>query len=108
MAAEILFVHTAVDDRPAAKKMARELLKKKLAGCINVGSPVTSYYCWEGKKEETTEYPLLIKTTPEKVEELKNWLAENHPYDCPEIVSTPVEDVNENYLAWLEQQVNLS
>lgn len=105
MSSELVFVHTTVEKEEEAQRLARELLEENLAGCINVGSPVTSFYCWQGNQQETTEYPLLIKTTAENISKLEDWLKNNHPYDCPEIVVTSVEDVNDAYLNWLRGQV---
>ncbi len=101
----MIIVHTAVESESEAHRLARQLLAENLAGCVNVGSPVLSFYHWEGQEQETEELPLLIKTIAEKQAEIKNWLRENHPYDCPEIAITTVEDVNSSYLDWLREQV---
>ncbi len=101
----MIIVHTAVGSEAEAYSLARELLAGNLAGCVNVGSPVRSFYRWEGQKQETEELPLLIKTTAEKQAEIKSWLRDNHPYDCPEIAITTVGDVNSSYLDWLREQV---
>ena len=42
--------------------MGRELVKSKLAACVNVIPNLTSIYEWEGKIEEDSECLLMIKT----------------------------------------------
>jgi len=47
------------------RRIALELLKEKVAACVNMVSGVHSSYWWEGKLEEAEEDLLLIKTADE-------------------------------------------
>src|SRR5579863_8933698 len=58
-----LLVITNLPDRPAAEKMARELVERRLAACVNLMSPCHSVYHWQGAIETADEVPLFIKTT---------------------------------------------
>ena len=49
--------------RTEARKVARAILTKKLAACVNIVSGLESHYWWQGKLETAREYLLLIKTT---------------------------------------------
>jgi len=49
-----------------AQKIARELVERRVAACVNIVSPIQSVYRWQGKVESATEWLLLIKTTAER------------------------------------------
>jgi periplasmic divalent cation tolerance protein len=80
------------------------LLRRRIAACVNVLSPATSFYRWEGREEEATEIPVLIKSTRERYAELEREIRALHPYDLPEIIAFPVEEGLENYLGWVEDE----
>ena len=50
--------------------LSRELVRLRLAACVNVLSPATSFYRWEGRDEEASEVPVLIKSTRERYPDL--------------------------------------
>lgn len=78
----------------------------RLAACVNVLSPATSFYRWEGREEQATEVPVLIKSTRERYAELEAAILEVHPYSVPEIVAWPMERGLAAYLAWVEEQTH--
>jgi periplasmic divalent cation tolerance protein len=84
------------------KQFIYRILGSKLAMCVNKINYVKSYYIWEGKIKSDNEKILLIKTSDEKVKELKDFLEKNHPYDVPEIIELNPSDVNESYLNWIK------
>ena len=49
--------------RTEARKLARAVLTKKLAACVNILDGAESHYWWQGKLEHAKECLLLIKTT---------------------------------------------
>ena len=84
------------------RKIARSVVKKQLAACVNIVlSPVNSIYRWEGKVEVTHEYLMLIKSTAQRYAELEKEIVKLHSYDVPEIVALPVAGGLPEYLAWL-------
>ena len=56
-------VLTNLPDSDSAFNLARAVVQLRLAACANVLAPATSFYRWEGRDEEATEYPVLIKST---------------------------------------------
>ena len=84
-------LYTTVSSSEEAQTLARGILEGKLAACVNISSPLSSLYVWEGKVEEATEYSLLIKTSSAKGLALKEWLLANHPYDIPAILMWSAE-----------------
>jgi|SRR5690348_3451370 periplasmic divalent cation tolerance protein len=95
----ILVMTTAPEDE--AEKIARTLVEERLAACVNVHSPMTSFYWWKGKIERDTESQVVIKTTRDRLEALANRLSELHPYELPEFLVVPVAWGTEGYLEWV-------
>lgn len=94
---------TTIDDKSIAKKIANELLDKKLASCIQISGPVTSNYSWENKIECTEEYMCIIKTRDSLYKEIEQLIIEIHPYEVPEIISTKILDGSQSYLEWMDK-----
>lgn len=89
----------------AAEGIARALVQERLAACVNRIGPVLSAYRWQGAVEQAEEVLLAIKTSAARYPELERRLRELHPYDCPEILSTPVDAGLPAYLDWLRASV---
>jgi periplasmic divalent cation tolerance protein len=99
----VIAVLTNLPDSDSAFNLARELVQLRLAACANVLAPATSFYVWEGKAEQATEFPVLIKTSAERYGAVETAIRERHPYSLPEIISWPVERGLPEYLRWVEQ-----
>ena len=87
-------------NKTITKKIANQLVKKKLAACVNI-SKIDSVYSWKGKIQNDSEYLAFFKTTKKNEKILKNELKKLHPYDIPEIVEIKVNSMNKSYLDWL-------
>jgi periplasmic divalent cation tolerance protein len=88
-----------------ARKLARALVEKQLAACVNIVPQIESVYYWKGKVETSTEFLLLIKTTAGAFDELRDVLTELHSYDVPECIEIAIEDGSAAYLAWIGESV---
>src|SRR5262249_51805303 len=91
--------------RAEARKIAKALLKKKLAACVNIVDWVESHYWWKGKQEKAREFLLLIKTTQLRVAEVTSEVQSLHSYEVPEIVFVPFAAGERDYLKWLGESV---
>ena len=100
----VIAVLTNLPDSESAFNLAREVVKLRLAACANVLAPATSFYRWEGRDEQATEYPVLIKSTRERYPRLEQAIRERHPYELPEIIAWPIETGSAEYLAWVERE----
>ena len=87
-------------DKTSITKIANQLVKKKLAACVNI-MKISSVYSWKGKIENQPEYLALFKTTKKNQPVLKKELKKLHPYDIPEIAEINVDSINQSYLKWL-------
>ena len=88
-----------------AERIARSLVEKGVAACVNVVPGVVSFYRWKGRLERDAEVLLVIKTRGERFEELKAALLAEHPYEVPELVALPIAAGHERYLEWLADSV---
>lgn len=88
-----------------ARKIARHLIEKQLAACVNIVPRVESIYRWQGKVESSAEWLLLIKTTAERFPAVRDAIRELHSYELPECVAISVEDGSTDYLQWIEDSL---
>ncbi|HMA99043.1 MAG TPA: divalent-cation tolerance protein CutA [Wenzhouxiangella sp.] len=98
----LLVAMTTCADDESAERLARGLVENRLAACVSVGSPVLSVYPWQGEIHADKEVPLTIKTAPDRVAALKDFIAKHHGYDVPELLIVPVTDGADSYLQWAE------
>ncbi len=98
---DTLLVLTNTPDLTTAKDLARMLVERRLAACVNILPNVQSIYRWQGEIESADEIPLLIKTTTERYPALQAAIAEAHPYAVPEIIALPITKGLPAYLRWV-------
>ena len=84
-----------------AAEIARALVEERLAACGNVLAGVRSIYRWEGKVQDDQEVLLLLKTTRDRFEALRERVVALHPYQVPEVIALAVETGSAPYLAWI-------
>ena len=102
---EFVVVFCTCRDQQEALHIANALVERRLAACVNVLPGVQSLYRWEEKIEVDSEHLLLIKTTEERFETLRDAIAEMHSYETPEILAVPVAGGSDKYLAWIRESV---
>lgn len=86
-----------------AEKIARSLVKKGLAACVNIVAGVKSIFKWKGEIETGNELLLLAKTRESLFPELIDEVKALHSYDVPEIIAIPIVKGNKEYLKWVEE-----
>jgi periplasmic divalent cation tolerance protein len=100
-----LLVLTSVGADFDARALAHALVEARLAACVNIVERLHSVYRWEGRVMDDAEQLLLIKTTDERVDALREELMQRHPYDVPEFVVLAIESTSDAYGAWLFDSV---
>jgi periplasmic divalent cation tolerance protein len=88
------------------EKIARTLLEKKLAACVNIVSGARSIYRWKGKVEEATEWLLIIKSRRPLFDALRAALEAAHSYEVPEVLALHVLAGSHGYLDWLDRETS--
>lgn len=104
MPSEARVVLCTVPSAEVGEQLARLLVEARLAACVNIIAGVRSIYRWEGEICEDGEHLLVVKTQQDRVQALRERLAEAHPYSCPEIIALEVSAGHLPYLEWIGQQ----
>jgi len=85
-----------------AARIARAVVSRKLAACVNIlRTPLHSVYRWKGKLEEAREVLLMIKSSRARLVALRREVERLHGYDIPEFLVIPIAAGSRRYLAWL-------
>ncbi len=100
---EFVTILTTTDGKANADVLARTLVERKLAACVQVVGPIESTYRWKGKMETAAEWLCVIKTRSTLYEKVEQTIRENHPYEVPEIVALPIVQGSQSYLDWIGQ-----
>ena len=100
---DFVAVTTTVDGEDAAAALAGNIVKGRLAACVQC-LPVQSTYWWKGKIETSAEVLLVAKTREPLATKLIAFIKEEHSYEVPEIVVTPIEDGLPAYLDWIREE----
>ena len=98
-------VLVTASDLEECRKIARALVEKRLAACVNISAPVQSIYRWEGKVADEREYMMMIKTSRRLFGELQSEIGHLHSYGTPEIICLPIIEGATNYLHWLAESL---
>jgi periplasmic divalent cation tolerance protein len=85
------------------QKIARNLVEKGLAGCVNVIPRVKSFFFYGGKLCRETETMMVIKTVKKNLEKMMKNIKEMHSYSIPEMIFLKVEGGEKKYVKWLEE-----
>lgn len=88
-----------------AADVARALVERKVAACVNVLPAIRSFFHWEGAVQDEPESLLIVKSTRGRFEELKAAVLELHPYTVPEVIAVPVVEGHEPYTRWVGESV---
>ncbi len=99
-------VLTTAGSQDEAHKIARTLVDRRLAACVNIIPQIQSIYRWQNKVEDAQEWLLLIKTTNQASERVRDTIRELHSYELPECISISIEDGSSVYLDWIKESVD--
>lgn len=86
-----------------ARAIARHLVDRQLAACVNVVSSIESIYRWQGRRCEETEWLLVIKTRASLFAQLAAEVKSLHSYSVPEIIALPIVEGAGDYLTWIQE-----
>ena len=99
-------VTTTTENEKDALEIARSIVQRRLAACVQVVGPVTSTYRWQGEVETAREWQCQIKTRHDVYEAVEAAIVELHSYDVPEIIATEIVSASEAYGRWIDEQVD--
>jgi periplasmic divalent cation tolerance protein len=93
-------VHTTCPNLKEAKALAKILLEKKLAACIQL-FPIESYFTWKGKKTFAKEIKVTIKTRKALCKRVCATIEKFSSMEVPELCSFSPCDVSPPFYEWL-------
>ena len=115
---------TTVSSLDEGRRVARLLVERRLAACINLIPNMTSIYRWRGGVEVASEVLMVIKTTADQIPALESAVRELHTYEAadqipalesavrelhtyevPEFLTLDIESGSRPYLDWLLSSV---
>jgi periplasmic divalent cation tolerance protein len=94
-----------VKDAEEAQKIAKALLKRRQAACVNIVPEVNSHFWWQDKLDSTRESLLIVKTKESLLPELMKSVKKLHSYSIPEIIALPIVGGSQDYLDWIDSEV---
>lgn len=101
---DIVTVTTTVGSMEDARRLARGIVERRLAACVQLDSIAASVYRWEGRLCEDAEVRLSIKTLAGRRAALQAYFADAHPYELPQFLCETQEG-SEKYAAWVKREV---
>ena len=100
----VLLVISTELNKKSAKKIAKLLIKKKLAACVSL-KDIYSIYEWEGKIEEVNEVEITIKSKPELKNALMVFLQKMSSYNVPQIIYKKF-NTEKKYSNWVNKSLS--
>ena len=88
-------------DEATADRIATALVDECLVACVNRIAGVVSTYRWKGTVCRDSELLLLIKTTRERFDAVRERIVALHPYELPEVIAVDIAAGHGPYLAWI-------
>jgi len=95
---------TTTADRAEAERLAQDLVRRRLAACVNIIENMTSMFWWEGEVRDGRETVLIAKTQAERMSALVEAVKAVHSYTCPCVVALPIEEGNPDFLEWIREE----
>jgi periplasmic divalent cation tolerance protein len=102
---EVVLVLSTFSDLATAETCAKHLVEHSNAACVQIDGPIRSVYQWKGDIQTDEEFRLLVKTSPESLNECVTALKEHHPYELPEIVVLHAH-ASAAYASWVTEQTS--
>jgi periplasmic divalent cation tolerance protein len=103
---QALVVMTTVGTEEQANLIAREIVERRQAACVNIVPGVRSIYRWKGKICKDGELLLIVKTLEGEMEGVVATIRELHSYELPEILAFHVDHGEPGFLGWIAANVD--
>jgi periplasmic divalent cation tolerance protein len=98
-------IQTTCATNEEAKNIAKLVIEKKLAACVQI-MPIESVYVWDNAVCEDLEYLLIIKTKKGNYKKIEREIKENHSYDLPEIIGTKIVSLSKEYKKFIKESTD--
>ena len=101
---DVRLVYMTAGSRDEARSIGRALLDSNLAACVNIIDNMNSLYMWEGDLQDDPEVIVIAKTSEQRIPALIDRVKALHSYECPCVLSIPVDSGNPEFLAWIRDE----
>jgi periplasmic divalent cation tolerance protein len=102
----VLSLCTTVGSAQDARRLARLLVERRLAACVQIEPQLESHYRWEGSPMAEPEHRLTVKSRPECLPAIDAFMGAEHPYEMPQILWQLMSS-SEAYARWVESEVTV-
>ena len=100
---EILVIIATESSKTNAVRMAKLLIKDKLAACVSI-KQILSVYEWDDDIQETKEFEITIKSKPDFKDDVIDFLHKISTYDVPQIIYKKYH-AEIKYYDWLNKTI---
>jgi periplasmic divalent cation tolerance protein len=100
-----IVIFITASKKEEARKIANELIAKKLVACVNIVDRVESHFWWQGKVDNAKEVLLIAKSRKDKFAKIVKSVKSVHSYDVPEIIAMPIIAGYKPYLRWINDSI---
>jgi periplasmic divalent cation tolerance protein len=98
-------IRTTFGSPAAASACAEQLVRERLAACVQVEGPLHSTYAWQGAVTVAEEWRCSCKTTATARGACVAAILAAHEYQTPQVVVVPLE-ATAGYAAWVRASVS--
>ena len=100
-----VLIYSTTDSLKEARTIGNELVKNKLAACVNIIPNVESIYNWQNELHQDSEFLLIIKTDAKFKNDIQNMFEKIHSYVLPELIMINIQDSSAHYLRWMQENI---
>jgi periplasmic divalent cation tolerance protein len=101
---KFVVVFITAKDPEEAQKIAKALVKRRQAACVNIVPAVNSHFWWKDRLENADESLLIVKTMESLLPEVIKSVKKIHSYSIPEIIALPIVGGSRDYLEWIDHE----
>lgn len=101
---DYIVIYCTVPNKKEGREIAKELIKRKLAACVNIIDKLDSIFSWDGEMMEEREAMMIIKTRKDLFERISHVIQKMHSYNVPEVIGLPIVGADETYLKWIAHE----
>lgn len=105
---EVCSVVITAPDPDWLVEFAHHLVSERLCAGSHITVPIRSVYRWQGQVHDAAEAHVTLHTRAEHVSEIVARAEQQHPYEVPCVISSPIMGGSPAYLTWIIEQTERS
>jgi periplasmic divalent cation tolerance protein len=99
-----ILIYSTFPSAEAAESVGGELVKRRLAACVNIIPGMTAIYIWQGQRQREAECVMIIKTRARLADAVISEVRKLHPYTNPALLVLPVISGSDDFMRWISDQ----